>query len=230
MKIKYRNHLQSEKRNRHIRWAAITLIAFICLSLFVYFDKQVRVAIFGDDSDGAVLASAQYQDLSKQQALLITSLKAKSTVGLVDMRAYVFDQYFLENKSPLYGTGKLFVDACDKYNMPKDCTTVVAIARAETDLCKYYNSATYFNCWGYGGGGGYRIYFQSWQQSIDKVSQSIAQSYGTEFILDPATQERRFCGTEPGCTGWGKRVKYHMQLISDYAKKLGFDKTLFELR
>jgi hypothetical protein len=60
-----------------------------------------------------------------------------------DERAFILDEYFKANSSPLYGTGKYFVAACDQYGAPKDCITTVAIARAETDLCKYHNSATY---------------------------------------------------------------------------------------
>ncbi len=230
MKIKFRNHLDQKKRNRRLRWLGVTLAIVSGLLILTYLDKQVRLALFGSLGIDSVSASAQFSDFDEQNTLLKTSISASSSLGLQDMRAFVLDQYFLANQSPLYGTGNLFVAACDKYATPKDCTTLAAIARAETDLCKYGISATYYNCWGYGGGGIYRIHFDSWERSIETVTMSMALKYGNAFILDPSTGEKVFCGSEPGCTGWGNRVKYHMQLISDYAKQLGFDKSLFELR
>jgi len=178
-----------------------------------------------------LVASITTPDVTSNQEMATAEVVGLDTsIYVEDERAFILDEYFNANGSPLYGTGKYFVAACDKYGAPRDCITAAAIARAETDLCKYHNSATYFNCWGYGGGGSDRIYFQSFEQSIDTVTKSLAQGYGYEYMVDPTLMERRFCGIEPGCTGWGNRVKYHMNQISEFAKQIGFSKSLLEYR
>lgn len=160
---------------------------------------------------------------------------ASSSIGVAsletkDWRAYVLDEYFRVNNSPLVGTGQIFIDACNESGAPKDCTTAAAIARAETNLCKYYNSASYYNCWGFGGGGPHRRYFTNWVDSIHLVTGVLAHQYGEKYMINPSLMERTFCGWEAGCTNWGNRVKFFMREISDFSKELGFEKTLFELR
>ncbi|MBL8015613.1 MAG: hypothetical protein JNK26_05520, partial [Candidatus Doudnabacteria bacterium] len=147
-----------------------------------------------------------------------------------DVRAFVLDRYFHDNRSPLYGTGSLFVEACDTYGAPYDCVVVAAIARAETDLCKYHTSATYYNCWGFGGGGAYRIYFSSWRESIFRVTDTLVNNYGIEYMVDPSKMERVFCGNEPGCTNWGNRVKFHMKIIDEYPLGMGLGFKLTDLK
>lgn len=146
-----------------------------------------------------------------------------------DIRAYVLDEYFRRNNSPLYGTGEIFARKCLEYPVPLDCTTVAAIARAETDLCKYGQADSYFNCWGFGGAGPNRMRFQSWEAGIDRVYRSLAFSYGYEYMVDPRRMSRTFCGSEPGCTGWGQRVLFFMAEIDTLAKDLGVG-SLFALR
>ena len=149
------------------------------------------------------------------------SANTQQSIVTLDPRAYVFEEYFRRNNSPMQGTGEIFVNNCIKYQMPRDCITIVAIARAETDLCKYGGSDSYFNCWGFGGGGIYRMRFTSWEESIDRVSRSLAWSYGERFILDPRRMERTFCGWEPGCTGWGARVLFFVNEIDRLGVELG---------
>jgi hypothetical protein len=163
---------------------------------------------------------------------ITTSVKptAVSTVGFIDYRAYVLDEYFKYYNSPLYGTGELFVKSCNRYGAPADCTTVAAIAHAETDLCKYHNSADYYNCWGFGGGGPDRIYFDSWAESIDLVTSRLVFAYGLKYMIDPSLMETTFCGDEPGCTNWGVRVKYFMNNISQFPKRQGLGRSLFSFR
>lgn len=138
-----------------------------------------------------------------------------------DKRVYVLDEYFRANNSPLYGTAKIMVDKCDQYGAPKDCVILAAIARNETDLCKYHNSASMFNCWGFGGGGIYRINFNSWEEAIDRVTSVLVQQYGNRYIIDPSLMERTFCGDEPGCTDWGNKIKSFVKEIDDFSVSLG---------
>lgn len=164
------------------------------------------------------------------QVLGAAATKLNGTAKLQDWRAYVLDEYFRAHESPLYGTGDIFVAACNEFGAPADCLTVAAIADAETDLCKYGGSHLYYNCWGFGGGGEYRMYFSSWDESIRRVTDVLVNQYGREYMIDPSLMERTFCGWEPGCTNWGNRVKYFMTEISNYALQLGFEQPLISAR
>lgn len=123
----------------------------------------------------------------------------------IDHRARVFDLYFLENNSPLYGHGKDFVAACDKYNTPQDCTLLPAIAKVETNLCKTDISASQYNCWGYGGSGENRIIYSSFEESIDSITGRLMNGYRTAFFEDPEIGELYYCGSH--CHLWGDHVK-----------------------
>jgi hypothetical protein len=158
-----------------------------------------------------------------------TDNRIKSNISLVDRRAYVFDQYFLANNSPLYGYGSYFVEKCEQYGAPKDCVTIVAIARNETDLCKYSISAEMHNCWGFGGGGVYRITFNSFEESIDRVSNVLMEGYGTRYIEDPSLMEGTFCGPQDECKNWGNSIKFFIRQIEEFSKSIGMG-SLLELR
>jgi hypothetical protein len=158
-----------------------------------------------------------------------SDLRINSNISLIDERAYVFDQYFLANNSPLYGYGKYFVEKCDEYGAPKDCITIVAIARNETNLCKYSISAEMHNCWGFGGGGEYRIKFNSFEESIDRVTKVLVEGYGRRYIEDPSLMEGTFCGPQDECKNWGNSIKFFIKQIDEFGKSLGVG-SLLELR
>lgn len=155
--------------------------------------------------------------------------KINSTIDLLDKRAFVFDQYFLANDSPLFGYGKYFVEKCDQYGAPKDCITVIAIARNETNLCKYQLSAEMFNCWGFGGGGVNRIQFSNFEESIDRVTKVLVENYGTQYMEDPSLMEGTFCGPQEECHNWGNSIKFFIRQIEEFSKSVGMG-SLLELR
>jgi hypothetical protein len=150
-------------------------------------------------------------------------------IGSKDFRAFVFDEYFRINNSPLYGTGQIFVDKCIQYNAPKDCMIVVAIAQAETDLCKYFNSAEMYNCWGFGGPDQYRIRFNNFYEAIDRVYYSLVFYYGIRYILQPNLMQNTFCGNGPECVNWANNVLFAQNQINNFAIQLGFP-SLYSLR
>ena len=153
------------------------------------------------------------------------TFSSNSNASFVDKRAYVLDRYFESNNSPLAGYGKTFVEACDKYGAPKECITVVAISYNETHLCKYPGSKEMYNCWGFGGGGVYRMTFGSFYESIDRVTRVLVQQYGLKYMEDPSLMDGTFCGNEEGCNGWGSKIKYFMRDLRNYAASLGVDMT-----
>lgn len=138
-----------------------------------------------------------------------------------DYRARVFDLYFKKNNSPLYGSGQAFVQACDKYGAPHECTLLPAIARIETNLCKTGSSAQQHNCWGYGGSGDNRIIYQSFAQAVDDITKRLMQGYSKRFFEDPEYGELTYCGAH--CTSWGDHVKEYQDELRQFAKKEGYE-------
>lgn len=201
----------------------------LLFSIFADVSYRVSTSLPNISFQSALGTNNQFVSDAALYGTRIKTSTPKQTIRLQDPRAYVFDEYFRRNNSPLAGTGDIFVANCLKYNMPTDCTTIVAIARAETDLCKYGGSDSYFNCWGFGGGGIYRMRFSSWDESIDRVSRSLGWSYGTRYILNPRLMATTFCGSEPGCTGWGERVLFFMAEIDRLGSELGVG-SLFAMR
>ncbi len=152
-----------------------------------------------------------------------------SKIQTMDKREFVFNQYFKQRSSPLMGLGHLFTNACDKYGAPKDCLATVAIARHETDLCKYNISAQMHNCMGWGGAGANRMTFPSFEAHIDTATRVLVQQYGPDRMVDPSLMETVFCGPQDECKAWGYRVKVFMEEIDDLAVSLGVGK-LSDLR
>lgn len=233
MGMKFKNQVKYKRRKTFlylglITFSLIVLFGIVNLAIPNLYQKLEATILQKNTQQASEAASGQYYGQiagveSKQSSF-------SATTDDIDPRAYVLNQYFKKHESPLQGTGEIFVEACERYGAPADCTTVAAIAKAETDLCNYYNSADYYNCWGFGGGGANRMYFNSWEESIDLVTDRLVNSYGNEYMIDPRRMERVFCGWEPGCTGWGNRVLYFMRDISNYSKDLGFEYTLYDLR
>lgn len=228
--LKFKNQVHQNRRRRQVKLAGVLLSLILLGGFIVVFRNEINNILLGNASLAQRIASAKVAIYTEAQVAGADTTVPRDRVELLDVRAYILDQYFAANNSPLYGTGKIFVDACNNYGAPRDCVVTAAIARAETDLCKYFTSASYYNCWGYGGGGANRIIFSSWEQSIDRVTRTLVQNYGIESMNNPTLMEKVFCGSEPGCTGWGERVKYHMRQISEFPKSIGFSFSLFDLR
>lgn len=173
-------------------------------------------------SEPPLYTKARVLGLQDQSALIKSNdFEVSSQANNIDKRIYVLDEYFKMRNSPLYGYAKTFVEACDRYGAPKDCLVVPAIARHETDLCKYYMSAEMKNCMGWGGGGEYRMTFNSFEEHINIAYDVLVNQYGLEFMRDPSLMDDTFCGPEAGCKGWGYRVKVLEQEIDDFGVSLG---------
>lgn len=166
---------------------------------------------------------------SKVNDLNQRNIDIEASFSKIDFRAFVFDEYFRINNSPLYGTGKTIVAACIKYGAPQDCMIIPAIAQNETHLCKYYNSAEMFNCWGFGGPAQYRRRFNSFDEAILLVYNVLVNQYGRRYIIDPTLMQSTFCGDEPGCAYWGNNIKSIQNSINNLSIRLGFP-NLYSLR
>lgn len=211
----------------------LRFVFYILLSIL--FNVGLLVSRIAAGSSGNILG-ANSLDIDSQLTVssssstklsnLQSDINYYSTIGIQDKRVYILDSYFKANNSPMFGTAQIIVDKCEQYGAPRDCTIIAAIARNETDLCKYHNSAEMINCWGFGGGGIYRITFNSWEEAIDRVTSVLVQQYGNQYILNPSLMERTFCGDEPGCTNWGDKIKGFVRDIDNYGISIGMGSIL----
>ena len=144
---------------------------------------------------------------------------ASITTDISDYRVLTLNKYFAKYNSPLAGYGALFVEMCDKYKLPYDCTLIPAIAYAETKLCTLANSASIFNCWGWGGSGSNRSVYKSYQDSIEAMSKNLMNGYG-KILSQPDLIVDHYCGGH--CETWAPAVKGQQKAIKDLAKQMGF--------
>ncbi len=200
----------------------------VCLLLIITYGKSTIETV---QADNQVYVQTEYSfspytittEAPKLNRLESENYEFNSSTTHSDKRGYLFDMYFKDNNSPLYGTGDLFAAACDAYGAPKECVTVVAIAKHETDLCKYQNSFEMNNCWGWGGGGVHRVAFNDIGEGIFTVTRVLVQQYGIRYMLDPSLMERVFCGPDPECHEWGYRVRSLMTELRNYAMNKGIE-------
>jgi len=227
-KIK-KQRIKLTKKRIALVLALSVIVFFSCREIYSQVSNTLKdYYVFATPTQASSLnLNSNFQVTSDSGNTLAASTDPKSiqfNALTLDKRSYILDQYFLKNNSPLYGTGKIFIDSCDKYGAPRDCLVVAAIARNETDLCKYSNSAQMHNCWGFGGAGPNRINFKSFEESIDRVTQTLVFSYGRQYMIDPSLMEHTFCG--PGCHGCGNSIKHFMNEIDAYGVSLGLGSML----
>lgn len=182
---------------------------------------EVALAFWDDESivSPEVLGAQTYR-VEKQNKLGTFSSKFYNS----NYRAYVFDMYFEKFDSPLVGHGQNFVDACESYGAPDDCLLMVAIAKAETNLCNTPGSDAQKNCWGFGGSGTNRIVWPNYETSINEVTRRVMEGYGTRFFNDANNGELFYCGAH--CSKWGDVVNGYKAEINEFGVSLGFPSML----
>jgi len=203
-------------------------IGYICICLglllsnvYISVENEIQSSLPAS-AEPTYFSNARVIGLYDEKSIIDSSeLSISSQASNIDKRVYVLDEYFKMRNSPLYGYAQEFVAACERHRAPKDCIVLAAIARHETDLCKYYMSAEMKNCMGWGGGGEYRMQFSSFEEHINVAYDVLVNQYGLRFMRDPSLMDTTFCGSEPGCTNWGTRIKFFMREIDDFGVGLG---------
>lgn len=150
----------------------------------------------------------------------IVRFESQLDSGTSDYRAIVLDEYFKRNNSPLLGYGQVFVDACNRYNAPYDCSTLPAIAYVETRLCTLDLSAAQRNCWGFGGSGPNRIWYKTYDDAIDMITDRLVNAYGPSYMVDPSSMQKTYCGQH--CNSWGPAVQQQRYAINRLAIEMGY--------
>lgn len=210
-----------------------TLIITLSVGLFSFTQiwrymgsANIVFGSWGDDTayinfeDTGSPSGSQILGESTQLKLVNTDQKVRvHKVSTKSFQGFLFDKYFLENNSPLYGYGEDFVNACRKYGATSDCTLLPAIAKIETNLCKTGISAKQYNCWGWGGSGSNRIVFNNFSEAIDTITQRLMVGYGLRFFQDTNNGALSYCGAH--CTSYGNHVNNEKSNINNFFKNNG---------
>jgi hypothetical protein len=125
----------------------------------------------------------------------------------LDNRVEKLVAFLEEYDSPLVPYAQDFVEAADKYQI--DWKLLPAITGVESTFGKQipFNS---YNAYGWNNGY-YR--FQSWEDSIEKVTQALKEKYYNRGLDNPYKIGRVYAPPSPS---WGKRVDNFMKTIDSF--------------
>jgi len=120
-----------------------------------------------------------------------------------DFRTAKLEKFLAKFNSPYKDKAAVFVREADKRDL--DYRLLVAISGVESTFGRNYIQGSH-NAWGWGGG---RIYFQSWDQAIERISQGLTQKpyRGKEVEKIAPT----YC--PPNSAKWTRGVHFFMEQI-----------------
>jgi len=113
-------------------------------------------------------------------------------------------------KSPLADYSADFVQMADKYGI--DWRLLPAISGVESTFGKHYIAGT-FNAYGWGGG---TIRFESWKDSIEKVSKALSEKYYGRGLDTPYKIAPVYC---PPSKVWAGNVTFFMEKMEGFNGK-----------
>lgn len=124
-----------------------------------------------------------------------------------DPRVEKLRRFLARHKSPLSGYAYEFVNAADKYGL--DWRLVPAISGVESTFGKRIPRGSY-NAYGWANGD---FRFDSWENSINIVSQSLKIKYIDKGAPSINKIARRYA---PPSSTWAWKVKYFMEKIEPF--------------
>lgn len=147
-----------------------------------------------------------------------TTVAKPQTTGEVkatqkDLRVQTLEEYFARYNSPLADEADTFVETADKYGL--DWRFMPAIAGMESIFARrvLYNS---YNPFGWGGG---YIMFESWEEAIRTVAQSLGERSAKNDRYGPEAWAAIYC--PPNSHNWTKGVRYFMgEIEKEYLANL----------
>ncbi|MEI7579737.1 MAG: hypothetical protein WCJ58_06955 [bacterium] len=200
---------------------SIFVLASPLIIVIIYsFENKINITVQKFSHNEFIVNNFKNPSTAENNSL--NQLNLSLTVNNKDYRAVVLDAYFEKYNSPLSGYGQVFVDACDKYQAPHDCTTIPAIGFVETRLCTLAASLKEKNCWGYGGSPPNRILFDKFEDAIDLITKRLVSGYGPSYMTDPVSMQHIYCG--PNCNSWGSGVQQQRDAINKLSQDLGYPK------
>jgi len=127
-----------------------------------------------------------------------------------DSRQEQLKRYFQYYKSPLAEYAGVFVEMADKYGL--DWKLLPAISGVESTFARHYINGTY-NAYGWGGG---KIRFESWEDSIEKVSKALSEKYYARGLDTPYKIAPVYC---PPSKVWAGNVNFFMEKLEGFSEQ-----------
>jgi hypothetical protein len=131
-------------------------------------------------------------------------------------RAKILKSFLEKYSSPLASYANAFVKNADDYRL--DWRLVAAISGVESSFGKHipYNS---YNGWGWGVYGNNVIYFSSWEEGIETVSEGLRINYINKWRAENVYEIGGIYAADPR---WASNVNYFVEKISElqYQKQI----------
>lgn len=124
------------------------------------------------------------------------------TLATADARVPIIHSYLSKYGSPLAPHAEKIVTEADKAGI--DFRLLTAIARQESNLCKYAPEDTY-NCWGWGIHKRGTLGFESFDEAIEVVSLGLKQKYIAEGLVTPEEIMSKYTPSSNG--SWAQGVQ-----------------------
>lgn len=183
------------------------LLVFAYLSSIPIF--IVFVILFSLYSKYDVNGYISRQNLSPHyQALPENNNSSVIALSTNDARAEALEELFDEYNSPLKGYGRKIVKEADLHNI--DYRLLPSIAMQESTLCKKIINESH-NCWGFGIYGSKVTKFQSYDEAIETVTETLSKKYVRMGLEDPHEIVQKYTPSDDG--KWVNAVNTMMDYI-----------------
>ncbi len=187
------------------------LVSWIIVSIFLLFGILVLFSKISDiKAFDSLLISTSKNIFESPKDLVSAPREILSAVRSDDARPVLVERFLRENGSPMVGSGKLFVEAADKYSL--DWRLLPAIAFQESSLGKHTIFGSY-NAFGWGVVDNTTIglSFQSWEAAIFAVAKGLREDYINKGFTTPKAINIRYASDK----NWNQKVRSAMQEISN---------------
>lgn len=128
-----------------------------------------------------------------------------------DTRVKILKKFLLSYNSPLATSANTFVAEADKNKL--DWRLVASISGVESTFAHHLPYESY-NAWGWGIYGDNMLYFKSYDNGIETISQSLREKYMDTWGARDVYQIGRYYASSPT---WAQRVEYFMNRIEYFA-------------
>jgi len=122
-----------------------------------------------------------------------------------DARGDIVKNYLEEFNSPLSPYSYYIVNVADEYGI--DFRFIPAIARQESNLCKFIPPDTY-NCWGWGIHSRGTLGFSSYEEGIKTVTEGLKKDYLDKGYTTPDEIMKKYTPLSDG--SWARAVNQFM--------------------
>lgn len=140
-------------------------------------------------------------------ALPETTIATQDMIEKADGRAKIVEDFFKGYRSVLADYSGMFIDVADKYSL--DWRLMPAIAMQESNGGKRVIKNS-FNPFGYGIYGSKIIYFNSWEEAVERVGRGLREDYLNTGLNTPDKIMAKYTPPALADGSWARGVKSFM--------------------